>query len=55
MKHNLIIIGLFGIILNLLLVTKTTIFMEYSVVGLLILIVITFISKKSNTEQRWKT
>ncbi|WP_430399193.1 hypothetical protein [Flavobacterium sp.] len=54
MKHNLIIIGLLSIILKLLLIGKPSIFIEHSVIGLLILLLITFISKKSNTQQKWK-
>lgn len=54
MKHNLIIIGLSGIILKLLLTSQPSIFIEHLVIGLLILLLITFISKKSNTQQKWK-
>jgi Ca2+/Na+ antiporter len=54
MKHNLIIIGISAIILKLLLTSQPSIFIEHLVIGLLILLLITFISKKSNTQQKWK-
>ncbi len=47
-------IGLVGIILKLLLGNSPSIFVEYSVLSLLILLLITFISKKSNSQQKWK-
>jgi Ca2+/Na+ antiporter len=54
MKYNLIILGIVGIILKLTVETSPSIFVEYSVLSLLILLVITFIAKKSNTQQKWK-
>lgn len=47
MKHNLIIVVILLVITSLLLTKPLNIFVEYSVLGLMILLFITIISKQS--------